>query len=91
MAARWISLACAAAFCAFALLLQPTSMVFYAITYMILPLAAIWYGDELGSFSSGCRVNRPTPGIMVKLIGWVLLLITPLAVYAFKLRLQLGV
>jgi hypothetical protein len=88
--ARWISLAFAAVFCALALVLQPTSMVFYAIAYMIIPLAAIWFGDELGSFSSGWQLNRPTPGMIVKLIGWVLLMITPLAVYAFRLRLELG-
>jgi hypothetical protein len=88
--ATWLSLVSAAAFCVFALLLQPTSMVIYAIGYMVIPLAAIWYGDYLGSFFSGWRLNLPTPGIMVKLVGWILLFLTPLAVYAFKLRLELG-
>jgi hypothetical protein len=85
-----MSLALAAAFCGFALLLRPASMVFAAIAYMILPLAAIWFGDELGGYSSGFHVNAPTPGIAVKLLGWVLLLLTPLVVYALKLRLELA-
>ena len=90
--ARWISLAMAAAFCVFALVLQPTYIVLFTIGYMVLPLAAIWYGDELGTYSSGhWYVNMPTPGILVKFVGWVLLLLTPLATYAFKLRLEMGI
>jgi len=73
------------------MVLQPTSMVFYAVAYMIIPMAAIWFGDEFGSFSSGWRLNMPTPGIMIRFIGWVLLIFTPLAVYAFKLRLELRI
>ncbi len=88
---RWMSLAVATAFCGFALWLQPTSMMLVAIGYMILPLVAIWYGDDLGGFASGWRLNQPTPGIMVRVAGWILLLITPLAVYAFKLRIELGI
>jgi hypothetical protein len=87
-AARWISLTLAAASCAFAVLLQPAYLACYAIAYLIVPLGAIWYGDELGSMS-GLRLDKRTPGIMVKIAGWILLLITPLAVYAFKLRLEI--
>jgi len=89
-AERWVSLAFVAAICAYALLLRPASMVLYAVAYMVLPLRAIWYGDEFGSFSSGWRLNLPTPGIMVKLAGWTLLLTTPLVMYACKARMERG-
>ncbi len=87
---RWVSLAFVAVICAYALLLRPASVALYAVAYMVLPLGAIWYGDELGSFSSGWRLNLPTPGIMVKVAGWALLLTAPLAVCAIKARMELG-
>jgi hypothetical protein len=90
-AARWISLAIAAVFCGYALLLRPSTLVVYAIAYMVVPLAAIWYGDELGSYSTRWGFSRPTPGVMVKLMGWVLLLLAPVAIYTFGLRLQFPV
>ncbi len=86
---RWISLAAAAAFCIFAVWLQPWHLIYAAIAYMVLPLAAIWYGDELGEYTSGWHINMPTPGVMVKILGWILLTLTPLAVYTLKLRLEL--
>jgi hypothetical protein len=89
-AARWISLAVAAAFCAFAVYLQPTPLVIVAIAYMVLPLAAIWYGDELGSFAGDWQLDASRPGLILRLLGWVVLALTPLAVYAFKLHLELG-
>jgi len=89
--ARWISLALAAAFCIYAVVLQPWHIIYGAIAYMILPLALIWYGDELGEYTSGWHVNMSSPGIMVKILGWILLALalTPLAVYTLKLRLEL--
>lgn len=47
---------------------------------IILPTACIWYGDELGSltgFSTGLarpQVTETTPGIVVVIGGWLLLL-----------------
>jgi hypothetical protein len=90
MVSKGVSLACAVIFCVFALLLQPRYLVLYAVAYMIFPLAAIWYGDEIGSYSSGWRINIPSPGILVKVIGWILLMFTPLCIYIGKLRLGLG-
>ncbi len=89
--ARWISLAIAAAFCAWAWLsLHSGEMLFRTAAYLIFPLGFIWYGNEVGRFSSGWRTNLPTPGIMVKIAGWVLLLITPVAVNGLKAYLQAG-
>lgn len=48
------------------------------IGYFIFPLACIWYGDEMGDYVGtlpGPAINRTTPGWMVKLGGWFLLLL----------------
>ena len=44
--------------------------------YFLLPLACIWYGDEMGEYIGtlpGPAINRTTPGWMVKIGGWFLL------------------
>lgn len=52
--------------------------------YFLLPLACIWYGDEMGEYIGtlpGPAINRTTPGWMVKIGGWFLLFLP--AVLAF--------
>lgn len=47
------------------------------VSYCVLPLACIWFGDEMGDYVGtfpGPAINRRTPGWMVKLGGWFLLL-----------------
>ena len=55
---------------------------------LLLPLACIWYGDELGEYlgpfpSPG--FTRRSPGWMVKLGGWILLLL-PVILFLFTRR-----
>lgn len=61
------------------------------LMYLIWPIAFIFFGEELGSLT-GIRfrltlaapvVTKPTPGIIVVFIGWVMLLI-PLAIAMYK-------
>jgi len=50
---------------------------------LLLPLACIWYGDEVGGYMGmlpGPAINRSTPGVFVKVGGWILLLL-PLAAF----------
>ena len=45
---------------------------------LLFPLACIWFGDELGDYVGtlpGPAITHTTPGWMVKLGGWVLLLL----------------
>jgi hypothetical protein len=43
---------------------------------LLLPLACIWFGDELGEYVGGkSGITRKSPGWMVKLGGWGLLLL----------------
>ena len=44
--------------------------------YCLLPLACIWFGEEMGDYIGtlpGPAINRRSPGWMVKLGGWFLL------------------
>ena len=55
---------------------------------LLLPLACIWYGDELGEYIGtfpGPGINRKSPAWMVKLGAWVLLLL-PVIIFLFLLR-----
>lgn len=45
---------------------------------LLLPLACIWYADEMGEYIGtlpGPAINRRSPAWMVKIVGWVLLLL----------------
>jgi hypothetical protein len=45
---------------------------------LLLPLACIWFSDEMGEYVGtvpGPAVNRKSPGWMVRVGGWVLLLL----------------
>ena len=44
---------------------------------LLLPMACIWFGDEMGSFTgvmSGSYIDSESPGCLVAVLGWVLLL-----------------
>jgi len=79
---------------AYSYLLDPPGLALVAVTYMVLPMMAIWFGDEMGystgHWLGGYYIDEPTPGIMVKIVGWILLCLTPAAVHVFKWRLELG-
>ena len=49
---------------------------------LTLPIACIWFGDELGSFVGvmrGQAITTETPGCLVRFGGWLILLL-PLVV-----------
>jgi hypothetical protein len=51
---------------------------FKAFACVILPLACIWFGDAMGSYtgpSGSIWINVPTPGAIVRILGWILLLL----------------
>ena len=50
--------------------------------FLLLPLACIWFADELGDYIGilpGPGISKRTPGWMVRLGGWFLLLLPPVA------------
>jgi hypothetical protein len=51
--------------------------------YLLIPLLCILFGDEMGNYIGtlpGPAINKSTPGCLVSLGGWVLLLL-PLIVF----------
>ena len=54
-----------------------------ALSYLVLPMACIWFSDGLGRITgvSGAparpRITRETPGVMVAIGGWIVLLAPP--------------
>jgi membrane protease YdiL (CAAX protease family) len=50
------------------------------------PLACIWFGDELGNYVGmlpGPAINKRSPGWLVKLGGWLLLLLPVVVAWVF--------
>jgi hypothetical protein len=53
--------------------------------FLILPLACIWFADDMGNYTgrlpiSGGGINQQTPGCLVRIVGWLLLLL-PLIIW----------
>ena len=53
--------------------------ILIALIFLILPMAAIWFGEYMGSFLGFAFLSRslitaPTPGLAVVVAGWILLL-----------------
>ena len=55
---------------------------------LLLPLALIWFPDELGSFTGyvgrGGNIQTETPPILVAAMGWFLLLGLPALIYFLR-------
>jgi uncharacterized membrane protein YoaT (DUF817 family) len=48
------------------------------VAFLVLPLACIWFSEEMGSFTGIMRgqfINAQTPGCLVAFGGWLLLLL----------------
>ena len=51
---------------------------FVFLIFVILPLACIWFGDEMGGYTGaswGGAITDTTPGLIVRISGWLLLLL----------------
>jgi hypothetical protein len=49
------------------------------LAFLILPLACIWFPDDMGRYTgrlpiSGGGINQQSPGCLVRIVGWLLLL-----------------
>ena len=59
--------------------------VFKGSVALLLPLALIWFPDELGSMTGylgrGGKINTETPPILVSIAGWFLLAGLPLLLH----------
>jgi hypothetical protein len=59
--------------------------VFKGCVALLLPLALIWFPDELGKLTGyvgrGGNINTETPPLLVSVMGWFLLLGLPVLLY----------
>jgi hypothetical protein len=59
---------------------------------LLLPLALIWFGDELGDYTGPVPrgyVDQKTPGCVLKFFGWGLLLV-PAVLFVYNLFAKRG-
>jgi hypothetical protein len=74
---RLFSLLVVIAYVAIALIAGAGWEVLKLAAYLVLPLACIWFSDEMGSYSGMLLQGGPmarTPGFLVVAGGWLLLL-----------------
>ena len=62
-----------------------TSSVVKVWLCLLLPLALIWFSDELGSFTGsttrGGNIDAETPGFLIALMGWFFLIGLPVLIF----------
>ena len=65
----------------------PTYM-WYLLVPMGWGLACIWFGDELGGIVGGtlgsAQITSTTPGEVVRFVGWLLLVLLPIAAFILQ-------
>ena len=78
---RAISLVVAGPYLAILGLYYGSEAVYNSCIILVLPMACIWFGDEMGRYT-GVRfgILRPyvtdtSPGVMVRVCGWLVLLV----------------
>ena len=88
--ARKLSLAIALVYLVAALIYGGWELLLIAAIVLIMPMAMIWFGDEIGDYVGGFhRIGKPyitkrSPGSLVSLFGWALLL-APVVIIVLRL------
>jgi hypothetical protein len=80
--AKWASLALSAGHVAFAVFVGGPAAAIGAVFSLLLPLALIWFSEELSSFTGGVgggrSIDAESPEWLIAGIGWVLLVSLPI-------------
>lgn len=53
-----------------------TKELFRFVIFLVLPLACIWFSNEIGGYTGSARltpITSESPGCLIRLIGWFLL------------------
>lgn len=85
---RSIAIILAGGFLAYAEMLGPRGLGCVAAVFMILPMAAILFGDRAGSSNAELLGVRGYE-MIVESLGWIVLFCTPLLLHAIKWKLEL--
>jgi hypothetical protein len=80
-----ISLAISRGYVLFAYFSGGTELVLKILVFLIVALACIWFGDELGGLTGFnlvrmIDISETTPGRVVRFVGWLLLIVVPGAI-----------
>lgn len=59
----------------------PAAFVYF--TKLLIPLACIWFPEELGQYTGTARMSQQSPARLVRFVGWALLL---MPVWLYLLR-----
>jgi len=76
---RLLSVLVAVTYIVFAAIHGGAEMAFKVVVFLILPLACIWFSDAMGAYTGffplgDYPVTQQSPGILVCVVGWVVLL-----------------
>ena len=86
------ALGIAACYLVAALIVEPAA-AWAMLVFLAVPMGLIWFGDELGEMTGmstrGGRINKRSPGFLVRLFGWGLLL-APIGMGIFELLNSAG-
>lgn len=88
--ARKVSLGITIVYLIAALIYGGWELLLIAAIVLIMPVAMIWFGDEIGDYVGGFhRIGKPyitkrSPGSLVSLFGWALLL-APIVIVILRL------
>ena len=85
---RSLSLIVTIAYVLFFIIDGSKNMWLIMLAFLMLPLICIWFGDELGDFTGLgphlIYISNSSPGISIRIIGWVLLLMPGAVLYLWR-------
>lgn len=87
---RILSVIVAIAYMLFAYFFLGFSLLVKIFGFLIVGLACIWFGDELGSLTGFnlmrmMDISEKTPGIIVRSVGWLIITVVPGIICAINL------
>ncbi len=84
--ARTLSLIVASVYLVVAYLFADTYVLLKIISFLLVGIVCIWFGDPLGrltGFMGNISVNQETPDSVIKILGWIVLLLVPAILLVF--------
>lgn len=77
---RIVSLTISVIYLIIAYIWDGSEMLFRILLFLILPLACIWFSEEMGSYTGLTGIDSPgitkeSPPTLVKFMGWILLIL----------------
>ncbi len=87
--ARILSLIISGAYLVAAYLTAGSDILFKIASFLFIGIACIWFGDPLGRITGfrwigNINVSQETPGSIIKVLGWIVLLLVPAIILAYQ-------